>query len=266
MTDEVKEEGKQEEQSPATPEYSEVEKQAMVMGWKPKDEYNGDEDRWVDAGEFVRRDPLIKKIETYGRKVRDLETTLHDFAEHHKKVREDEYNRAVRDLKSKYKEALRDHDTETALEFSEKLEELEESHRKAPPVPEINTKTGTSEAFDSWVDNNTWYTTDSEMHDFADEIAIGYVNRRGGPDKVDEQMMFRHVENVIKRQFPEKFENPNRKRPPSTSKGSSNSGSVGGTKGFTLTPEQEAVARKFAAKGVMTYDKYVDELKKMESK
>lgn len=263
MTDEVKEEVLDKE--PETSEYTEVEKQAMAMGWKPKEEYSGDEDRWVDAGEFVRRDPLIKKIETYGRKVRDLENTLHEFSEHHKKVREDEYNRAVRDLKAKYKEALREHDTETALEFSEQLEELEENHKRAPPVPQVNSNTKTSEAFDNWVSQNNWYHTDSEMHDFADEIAIGYVNRRGGPDKVDEQMMFKHVENVVKRQFPEKFENPNRNRPSATTKGSSNSGRVGGSKGFQLTPEQEAVARKFASKGVMTYEKYVDELRKMET-
>ena len=246
------------------PELSDVEKEAMAKGWKPKEEYAGDEDRWVDAGEFMRRDPLIKKIETYGRKLGDLEKTLHDFSEHHKKVKEYEYDRAVKDLKAKYKEALKDHDTELALKYTEDLDELEESHKNAPEVQVPTNEPVVNQEFESWVSENDWYANDSELHDFADEIAIGYVNRRGGPEKVDQRLMYKHVENVVKRQYPEKFSNPNRNRASSATTGDTNSTGTRKSGGFVLTPEQEAVARKFEAKGVMSYDKYVDELKKME--
>jgi len=40
-----------------------VELQARDSGWVPKEEYKGEEHKWVDAGEFLRRGELFKKIE-----------------------------------------------------------------------------------------------------------------------------------------------------------------------------------------------------------
>ena len=43
-------------------EPSDEETVARAAGWRPKEEFDGDPNQWVDAGEFNRRAPLFEKI------------------------------------------------------------------------------------------------------------------------------------------------------------------------------------------------------------
>lgn len=54
------------------PEYTKIELEAMDMGWRPKSEFNGDEDDFIDAKEFVRRKPLFDKIDSTTRELSNL--------------------------------------------------------------------------------------------------------------------------------------------------------------------------------------------------
>ena len=58
VKEEVKEEVKQ-----TTPELTEVEKTAYEEGWRPKEEFSGETERWVPAKEFMDRKPLFQKID-----------------------------------------------------------------------------------------------------------------------------------------------------------------------------------------------------------
>mgnify|MGYP000971805459 FL=1 len=40
-----------------TPQYTDLEVKAMNMGWRPMEEFDGPEEEFIDAKEFVRRAP-----------------------------------------------------------------------------------------------------------------------------------------------------------------------------------------------------------------
>ena len=53
-------------------EHSPTELKAIESGWVPKEEFQGDEHKWVEAGEFLRRGELFKKIEDQGKQLKDV--------------------------------------------------------------------------------------------------------------------------------------------------------------------------------------------------
>ena len=73
MTEEIKDvevpegTGEEQTQEKKAPELSAVEQKAIEMGWKPKDNFDGEETDFIDAAEFVRRKPLFDKIDTVGK-------------------------------------------------------------------------------------------------------------------------------------------------------------------------------------------------------
>ena len=268
MTDEIKkEEVKQEEKH----EPSEVESKALAMGWKPEDQLPSGVE-FIPADEFVRRKPLFDKIESqkrfYDDKIRGVEQTLNQLTQHHAKVKETEYQRALKDLRLQKRAAMKEGDTVTALDLEDKMDELTETHQEAKKEEVIvNTQQSQSPSpeFLTWVKYNDWYMRDSDMHDFADGVAAAFVQRNKVTGQmINEQEVFSHVLDKVRRAYPEKFENPNRSLPGKVSSGDTK----GKTKksDFKLTDEQEEVARNFAKNGVMTKEQYVKELEQMHER
>lgn len=244
----------------AEPEYNDMEVSALSMGWKPQDQLpEGVE--FIDAGEYVRRKPLFDKIDSYSKKVKHVEQSLKDLTEHHSKVRQTEYNKAYTDLKGAYKNAMLEGDTEVALNIHERMEDLNITrNNEVQAEPVVQTQQGPSPEYTEWVTTNDWYEKDTEMHDFADTTARVFLEKNGSQN---ERAIFKHVDQQIKRAFPEKFGNPNRDRPGAA--GKSNARGKGGSRSkVSLNPEQEAIARRWERSGVMTRDQYVEELSRME--
>lgn len=258
---EPNEEGIKDEEIPEEtkePEYSDMELEALSMGWKPEGQ-QGDKE-FIEAGEYVRRKPLFDKIDSYHKKVKYVEQSLKDLTEHHKKVRDTEYNRAYKDLEKTYRSAMEEGDTIQALEIHDQMNNLQgtrSNELQAEPQSQPNIA---SAEYENWIIDNDWYEKDNEMHAFADGVAMAYVNKHG---QTPEKIIFEHVAKQVKRGFPEKFENPNRSRPGVVGKGDVN------TKGRKspipkLTYEQESVARRWEKMGVMSKEDYVKELQSME--
>jgi len=82
-----------------TTQVDSYESQAREQGWKPKEEYEGDPEKWKPAKEFVERGELFGKIDTLGKDLKETRKALKMLQEHHAKVKETEYKRAVDDLK-----------------------------------------------------------------------------------------------------------------------------------------------------------------------
>lgn len=264
---EVKVEDKKEVEVP------EVETKALSMGWRPKEEWNGDDDDFIDATEFVRRKPLFDKIESqkvfYDRKIKEVEGTLNSLAQHHQKVKETEYQRAIKDLKEQKRAAMKEGDTIVALELEDQMDDLTSTHQEEIKVlkeeQESNkvVSNAPSPEFVVWSKENKWYMSDEEMHDFADGTAASFVQRsKIKGDLISEQDVFKYVDKQVRKAFPEKFSNPNRDRPSAVSSGNvSNNKDTKLTASVKLTPEQEDIARNFAKSGVMTREEYIKELK-----
>lgn len=230
---------------------------ATTMGWRPKEEYTGDPDAWVDAGEFVRRKPLFDEIHKHKREVKAIRETVSKFKEHHEKVKEAAYKEALESLKKEKLQALEASDHQRVVEIDDEIA----ARRANPPIrePEENPE------FDAWVENNSWYMTDKELKSAADRAGKQFV--QSNPDALKEEI-YEYAESIVKKKFADRFAekpkpNENRRRPsvvdnPSMQSRASSSG------WDSLSEEAKSVGMEFVRDGIMTKEQYAKDLQMME--
>ena len=241
------------------PEYTEAEQQALAQGWVPKDQYTGS-GKWRDAEEFLDRGELFAKIDEQNRKLRNTESTLEELKKHYRKVAETEYKRALADLKNQKKEALNEGNADLVIEIDEQIDatkteaagalrqiDAKMQQQEAPPNP----------AFVAWVNRNPWYQTDVAMKIYADTIGAE-LHAKGMYNPTE---ILAEVERRTKKEFVQKFTNPNRGRPGAVEGSTTRSGNSRGTDSFQLTPEETQVMNKLVRHKVMTKEEYIADIK-----
>ena len=238
------------------PEHSDAELEAMDSGWVPKEEYKGVEHKWVDAGEFLRRGELFKKIEDQSKQLKDVRSALNEMKKLHGQVREVEYKRALDALREQKRTALQDGDADAVIAAEERIdlvkEQVKQLQSEAPAVQESTEHP----EFTQWADRNSWYKNSGPMKAFADALGQDLARAGNSPSEV-----LKKVEAEVRKEFPNKFRNPNQDKP-----GNVESGQGRGTSKstFTLTDEQRRVMNTFVRSGVMTEKQYVEELKRVQ--
>ena len=236
-------------------EYSPVELEAIDQGWIPKEEFDGDPSKFIDAGEFVRRGELFRKIETQSRELKAVRNALEAFKQHHSKVKEAEYTRALKVLQDQRKQAVVDGEHERAFALEEKIDEIKEEKERivedaqTPVVQED----GYTQEFQTWVNRNAWYETNEVMRATADALGIRLHKQGFPPEEV-----LRKVEAEIKKEFAHKFKAPASGRPNPVE---SPTRSGGTTESFQMTAQEKDIMQKIVRTGVMTEADYIKELK-----
>lgn len=239
-----------------TPVVDVYEQQAREQGWRPKEEYEGDPDKWRPAKEFVERGELFGKIDSMGKELKETRKALKMLQEHHSKVRENEYNNALRELKALQKKHLEEGNSDGYLEATELLTDLK-AEQKAREVVQTSQPSGPDPRFVAWQQEQKWYTTDREMRDYADTLGLAYAQRNPGIDPVD---VLEYVTKQVKVHFKEKFENPRRNQPSAVE----GSGTPPAKKGsFELTDDERKVMNTFVRQNVMTKEEYIAQVKAM---
>ena len=229
---------------------------AREQGWKPKEEYEGDPDKWRPAKEFVERGELFGKIDNMGKELKETRKALKLLQEHHTKVKETEYNRAVAELKALQKQHLESGDSDAYLNTTEILTDLR-AEQKAREVIKQQQPQQPDERFVAWTQENKWYNSDPDMKEYADTLGMGYAQRN---PSLDPGEVLEYVTAQVKARFKDKFVNPNRNKPSSV-EGASTPGAKRGS--FELTEDERRVMNTFVRTGVMTKEAYIDEIKKM---
>lgn len=246
---------------PQEREYSDAELKAMQSGWKPKDQYSGDESKWVDAEEFNRRGELFGKIDVLSRELKESKKALRMLQEHHAKVRDTEYQRALTQLKAEKKAAYEEGNVDRIVEIDDQIAEVKASKKVEEEAirQQVNQP---DPRFMAWVDRNSWYAQDAEMRTFADATGTAYA--ANNPNKDPEEVL-EYVAGKVRKAFPEKFVNPNRTKP-SAVEGSAASAKSASTKkeSYSLSEEEARVMHTFVRQGIMTKEEYIEQLKKIK--
>lgn len=248
------EETQVQENAPEQVEVSPVQQEAMAQGWVPKEEFQGDEHKWVDAGEFLRRGELFKKIEQVSKTAKQAQQTLAEFKAHYARVKETEYQNALRALKSERRNAMAEGDFERVEAIEEKMEGVkteaasikeEVAVRPLEVHPEVA----------AWVESNPWYNKDADMRAVADGIAL-QLNKEG----ITGSELLKSIDVKIRKIFPTKFTNPNRERPSAVE----STGAKGTTRvkdDFQLSEQETRIMNGFVRDGLMTREQYIADLK-----
>lgn len=239
----------------STPQVDSYEAQAREQGWRPKEEYEGDPNKWRPAKEFVERGELFGKIDHMGKELKETRKALKMLQEHHSKVKETEYKAALNELKLLQKKHLEEGNSDGYLEATDLLTDLK-AEQKARQVVEESAPPKQDPRFIQWVNSNKWYQTDATMREYADTVGLGYASRNPG---LDPQEVLEYVDQQVRARFKDKFVNPNRSKPNTVEGG--DTPPVKKTS-FELTDEERKVMNTFLRNGIMSKEEYIAEVKK----
>lgn len=259
MADEIINEQSGDNQEAAPLEVSLTEQKAREQGWVPQDEFEGEEHKWVEAGEFLRRGELFEAIESRNKEIKAIRATLNEFKNHHKNVQEAAYKKALADLKAKKKEALIEGDADLVIEVDEQLADVKAQQRAMESQPAEQEVQQLHPEFVAWTDKNTWYQNTPSMRAWADGRGQELAQTGKSPYEV-----LKAIEKEVKERFPEKFENPNRQRAAGVE-----SGVQRGSKGqpaYQPNEIERRMAKKFVNEGLFKNEQeYYAELQGVKS-
>lgn len=172
----------------------EVETQAREMGWRPKEEFRGDESKWVDAKTFVERGehvlPIVKATNERLRSelvaanertarleaaVRESQESVKALEKHHSEVLKQKVAEARDRLRKELIEAKKEGNVEDEVRLTEELTGLATAEadaaarernaaaaaadRKNGSAPQEKDYTQEPD-FVSWRQDNSWFMTD----------------------------------------------------------------------------------------------------------
>lgn len=213
---------------------------ASRLGWKPKEEFRGDETKWLDAsdyiGEFEREAPQIKErnrtqkqmLATMAEQQRKQNERLDEVLAINRELAENQRNANTRgfeyrrsELDAAIERASGEADAPTVKRL---LAERDALDKMRPATPATRTTTVAqpgatqgmqqqpSPAVQQFMRDNSWFGfepgKDAAMTGAAQ--AINHTVHRENPHWTEEQQLT-EVRRLLEKEFPHKFENPARK-------------------------------------------------------
>jgi excinuclease UvrABC nuclease subunit len=248
---------------------------AMDKGWRPKEEWEGNPEEWVDSDEFIRRGELMDKISSQTRQMKGLESrvseqaeTINELKTHHEKVAEIEYEKAMKALKDGKVRAMENEEFEKAMDYDDKIADLKEDKKATEKVKEEPAKQDDPEV-NAWMEKNSWYSSDAVMTGAAEAVALEYV-RLNPEGYSNPKLVLDYIDKKMREEFPNKFEEDKTstaKRPSASTEVTEPAKGKPSTKSKYnkkhLNEMQRGIADRFSKAGVMTIQEYVDQLEQL---
>jgi hypothetical protein len=173
-----------------------VEALAREKGWRPKDEFAGDTDDFVEPADYLKQLPLKNKIKNQKRDIKRLERDLANVVMFHKQNVEAAKKQAIADLMVARDDAIESGRIKDVKEIEQRMQQV--ANMPEPPA----VKSPEDEEFQTFIASNaSWFKVDKEMTRDAIEYNELYLKRNPGKIKesLDETLRF------IKKAYPEKF-------------------------------------------------------------
>lgn len=239
-----------------------VELRAKDMGWRPLEEFNGDEVDFIDAKEFIRRQPLFDKIEHQSKSLKNVTKALEAMKTHYTRVEEAAAQKALATLKAQRKQALSEGDGDSFEVFDDEIKKTETqldaiTQSKNVPIVEEPVNHPEWQAFNS---RNPWYSTEDHMKLYADKVGSKLAQQGVSPTDVLKQ-----VEVAVRKEFPNKFRNPNKNDAPDVNS-VRNQPSRKRDESVDLSDQERKIMNTLVSQGVMTKEKYLADLKQIKSR
>ena len=229
--------------------------QAKDMGWKPKEEYEGEEGKWVEAKEFVERKPIYERIHKLEQNNKRLQQTVSEVSDHIQKAEKAAYGKAIKDLEAEKRYAVRSSDNEKVKDINNEIKDLREKEKSAKPSVD-------PVVVQFVKDNESWWGND-EMQDYA----VSRHNRILAKGGLSMEESLNKVLEDVKSRFPEheSFRNGSRSRPSSVESGRrSSSGTKRRYSPADLNAHQKEIGERWVRTGALkNLQQYVDELVKV---
>lgn len=186
------------------PQLSAREREAMEMGWRPKDQWTGDPEDWVDARTFVRNGEFMGKIHNLNRQNKDLHKSLEDMKNMLSSAEQKGREAAIAELKSAKVQALQHGDYEKVASIDEQIMEAK-AEAKVAAKQEVKDPY-IEYAQETWFKDNQWFAADSELRDEFETVIRGHIAKGVQNGQApDPEAAFKYATTRIKKMYPEKF-------------------------------------------------------------
>lgn len=240
-------------------QYTEVEQRAMDMGWRPKEEFSGEDGDFIDAKEFVARKPLYDKIGQQSKQLKNLGSAIEALKGHVGKVQEAAVQTAIKALKEQQKQAIVEGDADKFQEIGDSIKDAEiqvAQIKDLNDTPLVKEEPVLHPEFAHWQNRNPWYNSTGYMKDYADKLGAKLANTMT-PSEV-----LKEVEKAVRKEFPNKFSNPNKTDAPETGT-SKNSGRAASAERYEMNEQELQVWKTLHRTDPVLFSKenYIKQLK-----
>lgn len=250
-----------------------IESRAREMGWIPKEEFRGDQSKWIDADNYVKRaEGLLPIVRAENRRLQgqvqklqsdlsastqaaqELRASIDDLKKFNTEVAKDRVKANRTEIAVQIKAAREAGDVERELELQDQLAEANTALRESTtqPVTKTTTQAATTTAqpviapeFTAWQSANPWFGAQGEERRTNYALAVAQDLRNSRPDLVGKREFFDTVTREVKAVFEPAMRQTSKVEGGNGSTRSGNgAGSVTSAKGFSdLPPEAQTVAR-----------------------
>ena len=230
------------------------EEEARAQGWRPQEEYSGDPERWTDAKTFVEKGEKIagilkSRVEKLETRLEEAERANREFGQYTKAQLAKERQKSadkIAQLEAQLAQAITDGDGQA---FTKLNNEISQERSRAPFEQNVDAAALASE----WLKNNPWYNADTDLQIYADGLAERVAN-----EGYQGKAYYKEITDRVRARFPEKFENPNKKR----ANGVESAGEIETQDSrphtyANLPPDAKSACDMFVKQGLMTKEEYV---------
>jgi hypothetical protein len=147
---------------------------AREKGWKPKEEFGGNEKEWVDADEFLRREPFFDKIRGQSKELKKLQKTIDSMAQHFHKSVEVQVKEKLASLRSDKREAIELGDVARVEQIEQQIHDTVVASPQAPATPAVDPEV------QDFVKQHEWFNNNKVMRAFAQAHNSEYLEKNPG--------------------------------------------------------------------------------------
>lgn len=201
-----------------------IEREARRQGWRPADEFRGNEADWVDAATYVRRgkeirahvkaenERLARELSEAKATIGEMKGTIEEIREYHAQMEERAIATAIERMKKERRAAVAAGDNALAADIDDEIQELKDAPRMATKVgekkdkkedpPVANQKPAEITAWEH--ENAHWYNSDPENEDLV-AYANGLAQKIGARTDLSLVEKGEELTRRVKATFPDRF-------------------------------------------------------------
>jgi len=180
-----------------------LESLARDMGWRPKEDWKGDDSGWRDAGEFVKH--TVDANRTLKRELGEVKDVVKGLSKTNERILERELAKQRKALERQFAEAVDANDPTAARQVSAQIDALD----RTPVATDYKSK---------FKADNPWFGVDTEASAYATAMA-GVAASEGK----DPEAQLAYASEKVRKRFPELFDKPAERRTPPSVEGGSRS-------------------------------------------
>lgn len=195
------------------PQLSGTEQKAHDQGWRPLEEFNGPEDNWKTAKEYVRDGEWIDKLNDLKGQFDTQKKQFDERLDNSNKLHEARRKAEIKTLKSEQRDLLLTTDTD---EYDLKQKEIDalEGELESQPSESKASEPQKDAVISEWEAKNPWINDDNdERTPVTQTIWNSYLQKN--PTATTQQAIA-HVDDCLSKLYPVNNNNPRRDQPNTT--------------------------------------------------